>query len=535
MFHYRQDKKNSSDICVFIVEYFRLKWYWTAIITDIATKENIPAGHEIMPVYCSNHPRLNAVFTCPKCHANLCPSCIAVRKHEYFGHTRDVYLCSECNIFLEKLPLMTAFEPFWMRLPSFLAYPLQIQPALLAVVLALVQSFFTDGALPDLLVHFLSFAVLLAYASLVMSATANGRLTQPVINRQSVQKITNFALQQIVLFLAVGAFFYKLLPVILEYFGLQPTSLTVIICAAVLFLIMPAIIIMLMVTGSFFASLLPNIISRLAWRIGWPYPAMCFFLFIFLLIPSAFIRVIWDTLPLAAGHLIAALFACYYLITSYHLLGYFLFQYQEKAGYKVDFESVFHQNSVSSSKEPAQDMAVGEPSAIPSLIENGAYQEALMEIRKASGGPVTDPVLAGQYYDILDLTESNADQADFLPHYIKIMDRAGRKDRLVAACLKAEKINPGALDNDPALLLSAGKTLLEGGHPIAALKIYDKFIELYRDHPMTPDAFFMMARIFNEHLDKADRAVKIIEGLLKKYPFHENTQFVRAYVRKIRL
>ena len=326
------------------MEYLRLKWYYPFNIIDIAAKQIIHAGNRTMPVYCDNHPRLNALFTCPKCHANLCPSCIAVRKHEYFGQAKDVYLCSECNIFLEKLPLMSAFEPFWQRLPSILSYPLQLHCAILIVALALLQSFFTHSEPPDLVVHFVSFVLLLVYASLVMAASANGRLTRPLINRQALQKVNNLVLHQIVLFTAIGAFIYKLLPVIAEYFDFTQTPLTTFVTCVILFLILPAIIIMLFVSRSFFAALLPNIISRLAWRIGWPYPALSSFLGVLFALTFFIARTMWNTLPPAAGHFLATVFAGYYLIASYHLLGYFLFQYQEKAGYKIDFENEFHRN-----------------------------------------------------------------------------------------------------------------------------------------------------------------------------------------------
>lgn len=295
-----------------------------------------------MPLYCDNHPRRNALFTCPKCHANLCPSCIAVRKHQYFGQAKDVYLCSECNIFLEKLPLMRAFEPFWQRLPSILSYPLQVHCAVLIFALALVQSFFTYSEPLDLVVHFVSLVVPLVYASLVMAASANGRLTRPLINRQALQKINSLVIHQLVLFAAVGAFFYKLLPVILKFFDLPQTSVIVVVSCIILFLALPAMTITFFVSRSFFAALLPNIIFRLAWRIGWPYPAMCSFLLVFFAVSYFLARTAWNTLPPAAGHFIATVFTGYYIIASYHLLGYFLFQYQEKAGYKIDFENEFH-------------------------------------------------------------------------------------------------------------------------------------------------------------------------------------------------
>jgi len=50
---------------------------------------------------------------------------------------------------------------------------------------------------------------------------------------------------------------------------------------------------------------------------------------------------------------------------------------------------------------------------------------------------------------------------------------------------------------------------------------------------MIPNAYFFTAKLLHEKLNNGRQASRILQHLISKYPFHENTAFVQSYLRQI--
>ena len=252
--------------------------------------------------------------------------------------------------------------------------------------------------------------------------------------------------------------------------------------------------------------------------------------------PGILGKLIWNQLPSEASYFLATLFSSYYMIVSYHLMGYVLFQYHEKVGYQIQYEGDFH-TKVSTALDtgiPATaDPANGLIHKINLLIRNGNYDEAISEIQN-SGIAMTDPDLADRYFNLLQLREKKTELVAFAPDFIKLMNRKHQKDKLCSAYLLCSQIRPDLLEDDPETFFIVGKALLEKNEDMEAMKVFDRFVQIHQNHSMAPNAYFFIARIFNEHLKKPERAEKILQWLIKQYPFHENASFVNAYAKQIK-
>lgn len=490
-----------------------------------------------MPVYCTYHPLHYAAFSCPKCHANLCPSCIVKKKNEFYGYSKDVYLCPKCTVFVDKLSFAHAIEPFWKRLPAIFQYPLHLQPIALIIALAFIQTFFASKTLTGLIVQILCFGIILTYACLALAASANGRLHPPPIEPSAISKNFNLFFKQLALYVILAIVVYQLASTLLPYLGIEPTLILASVFGLITMLLLPAMIIMLAVTKSLVAAIAPHAFILLAWRIGWPYLALCFFLSILISAPAMLAGLIWNHLPREVGYFLAMVFSSYYMIVSYHLMGYMLFQYHEKAGYQVDYEGDFHSSvhkQNASKNAQSGNQADDLLNRINVLIRDGNYDAAVSEIQQSTHGVITDPALADRYYNLLYLRKMKADLLAFAPDYIKLMYKTNDKEKICAAYLFCSPLRPDFLDDHPSLLFAVGKTLLESNYAMDALKVFDHFVQIHQDHSMTPNSYFFIARIFNEKLNNPVRAAKIIQWLMKNHPFHENASFVQAYAKQIK-
>ena len=76
--------------------------------------------------------------------------------------------------------------------------------------------------------------------------------------------------------------------------------------------------------------------------------------------------------------------------------------------------------------------------------------------------------------------------------------------------------------------------MVETGNPQGAADIYLRFMKTNPDDPMTPKASFLAANLFNERLLNHQKAVEILEDMIKRYPDHETAAHARQYLGQIK-
>ncbi len=492
-----------------------------------------------MAIYCNNHPLHYAAFNCPKCHANLCASCAIKKRMDYFyGRAKTVYLCPKCSVYLSELSFAHATDPFWQRLGAIFQYPLGFPFIGLMTILALIQAFFTQRTALDLVVHFTSFGLLLTYACLSLSASSNGRLTPPPLTMKGANGMLPLAIKHLALYLILGALAYYLFFQPLPFLDIEAPPAMNFIFILILLLILPSIL-MLMVARSFLVAILPHVFVLLAWRIRWPYLALVLFLAILLTAFALLGFLLWKTLPQPVSYFLITVLVGYGLVVSYHVIGYHLFQYHDSAGFTVDHEGDFSPlvtNGVGPTSGKTDALASSDTllNRVNGLISDGHYDTAITEIQHASHGALGNPAIADRYYELLHLRKKTPDLIAFSPDYIKLMHKTRQRDKICAAYLYCSDIRPDFLDEDPSTIFLVGKALFERDYHLEALKLFDRLAQIHSASDLAPHAYFFMARIFNEHLQKPAQAKKIIAWLLKTYPFHENASFVQSYARQIK-
>ncbi|MBT8491200.1 MAG: hypothetical protein KJN62_09125, partial [Deltaproteobacteria bacterium] len=455
------------------------------------------------------------------CDAYLCKECVITRRIEQHGRMKDFHLCPKCNVYVTKVSIAHAIVPFWKRLPQFFAYPLiSFHSLILLAVVSAATVLFIGVDIFKILMRFVLFGIVLKYAYSALVSTSNGSLKAPRISMETVSDNFGIVFKQIAIYFLMGvALFicYRFLGVAVGYLFLFLAML-----------LLPAMIIILAVTNSIFAAVNPFVFIRLAWRIGWPYLALYFFLTILGSAPTLIGRCVGPYVPLPFFVFIMSFVSGYYMIVSYHLMGYVLFQYHEEAGYDIDYED----------EEPMNAAADGVENELINKIniyvKEGDIDGAISLIQRETHGEIDDMELAERYYTLLQLKQRTHEMVNFGKDYLKMLSKKNQKVRISEIYLECK-----ALDADfapePSTLYAVAKALNETGNHEKALQIFKCFIKEDFNNPMIPNALFFIAKILNEKLNEPLTAMGILKHVIQKYPFHENTTFVQTYVNHMKV
>jgi tetratricopeptide (TPR) repeat protein len=378
-------------------------------------------------------------------------------------------------------------------------------------------------------VKFVCFVVALTYCYAVLTNTVIGNLKAPEIGTELINDNFGIIFKQFVIFLIIGALFLSLSR-ISTFFA------TIFIIAALLLL--PAMIIILAETKSILAAINPQVIVRLAWRIGWPYLLLCFFLNILVSAPGVIAGFTGKYIPHYIGMFLVTFFLFYYMLVAYHLMGYILFQYHKEVGYEIGYdgenEPIADPQTQSKDASDINEHADGELfNKLNILIKEGDLDKAISLIQEETHGNITDPILAERYFNLLQLKKMNPELLEHGRNYIPLLIKSNQKDKFCEVYLACKTIDANFID-DASSLYIIGKVLNEKNNHVEAKQAFERFIAMDDKHPMVPNAAFFVAKILNEKLHEPLKAAEIIQAIIKKYPFHENTAYIQTYLKQIK-
>jgi len=477
-----------------------------------------------MKKFCDGHPTRKAHWQCSKCNAQLCPECVVQRESESYGHKQTLQFCPKCNLTVDWVGVDNLIEPFWNRMPRIFAYPISGPSLILMAVLALVTMFFSGPGLFSSLMKGVMWLVVIKYSFESLKATAGGNLKPPPVNSQTISDDFQQVFKQFVIYIAIFL-----------SFGWISYNVGIIIgfafLMAALFFV-PAMIILLVTTGSLIHALNPVMFVGLAFRVGWAYLLMYFFLFLLGSAPAYLFQFLIKFLPTELHLLLYGLAKSFYTIVSYHLMGYVILQYHDRIGYKVDFEDFEDPNAEDyEPKEVDPDEAVLRE-VVP-LIQEGKLDEAISVIQKMTLHQEIKGInLSERYYMLLKMKKR---RAKMLAHGVNHLDKLTDKNQKIkglAVFSECRKIDAGFLPTAGALFKLAG-WLNETGKTQAAVSVYNLLVKSYPQHPMVPKAYFRIAQLFHDGLMKTDKAKKILSALQMKYPEHEIMPHVENFLARL--
>ncbi len=477
-----------------------------------------------MKQHCHLHPTEPAQWSCNKCSSVYCSGCIQAREMGGYAPGRKMYMCPKCNLPAEWMGVGDLIDPFWKRLHLFFRYPLQVRPLILILVVAGLQLFFLGLGLLNTLLQIALWSITIKYSYECLKSTARGNLEPPPINQQTMSDDFQIVFKQYIIYFILGFAFMLVTIVLTPLVGIPFLILAV--------LLLPSMIILLVTTNSIIHALNPVLFTNMALRIGRGYLLMYFFLILLFFAPSAAIEYVATKIaPSAFLMYVSLVVKNYYAIVFYHLMGYVILQYHREIGYELDIDDI----KLPGFKKPEEHAAAaaGILMRINPLIRDGKYAEALDLLGKqATAAERNDPAVAEKYYTLLKMTGEKEQAAKQGSVYIDLLAKNNKKEevfRIYKECsASGQPFVPTAYT-----LFKMGEWLSASGKTKEAITLFGSLVKKHPSDPLVPKAYFRSAQIFNERLMNPEKAKKLLNGLIKKYPGHEIAGQAQRYMDTI--
>jgi tetratricopeptide (TPR) repeat protein len=362
--------------------------------------------------------------------------------------------------------------------------------------------------------------VMLKYAYAVLAQTAQGKLSPPpitlaLLNDDLGQVFKQIAILIVALAIAPG----------LVAGSLGPAAAIVFWFLAILCL--PAMIMGLVATNSLVHALNPLVFGGIIIRIGGNYFLMYLFLIFLLEGPGLFAGQLAGFLPAGLTVFIYSAAKNYYMVMVYNLMGYTLLQYHEEIGFEVDYEEAM--GTQAPAESGSHNILLGE---VDLLVKEGKLDEAIALIREDTGGEISDLRLAGKYFNLLKIKKSYPELLEYGVLYLDLLADDNKKDEAAAVyrqCLGIDK----AFTPRPDTLFKMGKWLAWDKEPKLALNLLVKFTRNYPDHPLLPDVYFFLAKLFHTRMKDHDKTKQILAHLISKYSGHPAAESAEKYARQL--
>jgi len=392
--------------------------------------------------------------------------------------------------------------PFWQRLPLFFRYPLHWEPLLYMGVLAAgtLLGFVLPVPTPfdHLLVHFGVWLAFIRYAYKTLDQTAQGLLTPAQHQANEDPERVNLPYKQFAIFVAIGI----ALGVAQAAGGL---AFGVVLVFSVLAL--PASVMILSITRSFWSGLNPFGALGLMRLVGLPYLGLC--AFIFLLSTSQQVLQVGLVTRLPGWLLFPALnfVAMYFTLIMFNMMGYVVYQYHHLLGVSV--------SSVSDAR-PAVDGA----DALGRLIGAGRIDAALDMAYEAQRVAPDDVAANGRYHKLLALAGRDERLLSHGRRYLNLLLQKGLGDEALVLYRELCERDATFTPEQPAQLLRLAEAARRRREFSAALAFIKGFDKRFPRHPEIPAVYLFAARVLCENLRQDASARQILSVLLARYPEH---------------
>jgi len=394
-------------------------------------------------------------------------------------------------------------RPFWDIIPQFFLIPFKGAGVVALVLFTSLATFF-----PHLFVLIAIFFLVIKYGMEILQNTAEGRLEAPELSFKVLNENYELPFKQLFLFF---------LPILLLT---QIGSFTsfIIVSNIILFymLVLPASVMTLAYTHSFFAAINPFTLTSLIGRIGWSYGI----LYVFLLFlnggaSAAYYFLVGDSPD--ASIFLALFFQIYFAWVMYAMMGYVLYQYHEDIGYEVSEDAI----------EQDEDLTV--LARFHHLVEAGSYTAAQNELRDIVLQDPDNLELRMKFHKIVKMAGDNNQLATHGTGLIKRLLEKRKWIDAVNVYLDCIKVDPDFKPESDIHYLPLAEEMRRMRLYKQAIKLSNGFHQRYPKSEQIPYLYLLVTKIFIEDLSLDQKAKPILSLLQKKYSEHEIALEVKRY------
>jgi len=451
------------------------------------------------PHFCKYHPEIKANWHCDVCNIDFCHQCV----------DSDAVEQAACPICAEMMMSqgVSSIPPLWNRISQFFLYPLHLQPLLLILTLVAVN-FIASANMLGFLVQMLVFIVFTKYAYVVMISIARGRMKPERIRWTMFSEDLEIPFKLLFVIFCYGLFNTLVQNNVSETgFNLS------LLLSSFLF---PASIMLLASSKHFLRAINPLAIAKLIKTVGLSY--IILFVFLGLLITGllAAYKLLFSSIPAYLFLSAALLVVMYFVLVMFSMMGYVLYQFHQQLGYVDD---------VIENAEPATD-----ENDIDILLQEGRHAEAVSRLAEAVELNPNDFSRRERLHRILFSIGDKKGLQTYSADYIVRLLLLGKPSEAIRVYMECHKLVPGFKLKGAKHRHEMARLLVGSGQSRTALSLLN---DLHRDYPSyegIPSAYLLVARIMFEYFSHEDKARKILEYLMQKYPNHPAREKIQSYL-----
>ncbi len=390
--------------------------------------------------------------------------------------------------------------PFWQRLPLFFRYPLHWQPLLYMALLSIATLLGFVLPIPTpfdhVLVHFGVWLAFIRYAYKTLDQTAQGLLTPDQHENYDAAERVNLPYKQ-----------FAILVVVSFVLGLAESAGALVFGVTMIFAILalPASVMILSITQSFWAGLNPFAALGMMRMIGMPYLGLCAFLF---LLSGSQQILLMGLLPRLSNWLLLPTLnfvSMYFTLIMFNMMGYVIYQYHHELGVPI--------RTVPDGK-PESDGDIGQ------LIGEGRIKEALEIAYEAQRLAPDDIAVNDRYHKLLVLAGRSDRMLSHGRRYLGLLLNKERGEEALALYRKLTEQDADFVPEQPAHLLRLAEVARRQRDFSQALAFIRGFDKRFPKHAEIPAVYLFAARVLCENLHQDAAARQILSGLLVNYPDH---------------
>ncbi len=451
--------------------------------------------------FCKYHPEVKANWHCDACNIDFCHQCIDSEMLEQAA-------CPVCSEMMLSQGI-SSVPPLWNQISHFFLYPLHLHPLLLILTLVAVN-FIVSANMLGFLVQMLVFIVFTKYAYVVMTSIASGRMKPERIHWVMFSEDLEIPFK-----LLFVIFCYGLFNTLVQN-NVNETGFNLsLLLSSFLF---PASIMLLASSKRFFSAINPFAIARLIRTVGLSY--IILFVFLGLLITGllAAYKLLFASIPAYLFLSVALFVVMYFVLVMFSMMGYVLYQFHQQSGYVDD---------VIKDAGPAID---GNERGIDILLQEGEYAEAVSRLAEAVELNPNNFSQRERLHRILSSIDDKKGLQIYSADYIVRLLLLGKPSEAIRVYMECHKLVPDFKLKGAKHRHEMARLLVGGGQSRAALSLLN---DLHRDYPSyegIPSAYLLVARIMFEYFSHEDKARKILEYLMQKYPNHPAREKIQSYL-----
>ncbi len=466
--------------------------------------------------YCKYHAEIPAKWYCSGCKIPLCSHCVMEERQK-----GQYVVCPACDKNLHKLSTAHAIPPFWKRMPTSFKYPFNGGSLTYLIGISLFSLLFMVPLWPVVVVASLALPMMiLRYAFSVLQHTAMGHTSPP---KMSINfKLSELALpiKLILIMIVIGG----LMGLILFPLGVNPNVIQM-VAFALTQLVLPAMVILLAVHNSFFRAINPIDIGNVIATVGLPYLALCGVLLLLSGAPGSVMFIFGSLVPEWMILMFSIFVAAYFTIINFYLMGYVVYQFHEQLGIRPEVEySDTLKPSLVKGQKATETASASYPilQKVRLLIKEGMKQAAKATLQKELRSQADldkARIEMHQLYHqmLLDDNESTEIVSHGNQFILALLDKNLGK-QAIGIYNDCKAADPKFVLPTPEDIHKLASAAQKADEHKTILSLINGFVQRHPDYSGSVELLLMAAQSLQHHFRQDEKAKKILQYIIKRYP-----------------